>query len=447
VTPLPTVLVVDDDPSVRYALRAILEDDGDVTVCEAADGAEALKIVGARAVELVITDLRMPHMGGLDLLEALGGIADAPRAIVITAHGSERAAVDAMKKGALDYFAKPFDPDEVMHVVRRCLRTFVLERDNERLTAELALSRTMVFRSEAMRRVAALVQRVAARDVTVLITGESGTGKELVARAIVEASTRADRPYVRFNCAALPRELAEAELFGHSRGAFTGATTARRGLFREADGGTLLLDEVGDLDPQVQGSLLRVLQEREVRPVGEDRATPIDTRVLCATNRDLEADVAAGRFRQDLLYRLNVVDVHVPPLRERSADIGPLAHHFCARYAQRFGVPDRRLSEPLVARWTSRAWPGNVRELEHAVERLVALSTETVVDDADLEAQPPSDDPITLKDRLAAVERGFIIEELQRSRGNYSETARRLGVSRPTLYEKLRRYGLKPPPE
>jgi two-component system response regulator HydG len=439
----PVVLIVDDEPSVRYALRAILEEEGDVEVREAADGKEALDRIRSEEVHLVVTDLMMPKLGGLELLDALREIGDAPRAIMITAHGTERAAVDAMKRGALDYFAKPFDPDEVMRVVRRSLRAFRLERDNERLSAELALGRVMVFRSEAMRRVAALVQRVAARDITVLISGESGTGKELVARAIVDASPRAARQYVRFNCAALPRELAEAELFGHTRGAFTGAHDARRGLFREANGGTLLLDEIGDLDLQVQSSLLRVLQEREVRPVGDDRAVPIDTRILAATNRDLEADVAAGGFRKDLLYRLNVVNIHVPPLRDRSEDIALLANHFCALYAQRFGVPDRRLSERLSTELSSRPWPGNVRELENCVERLVALSTEALIDHDPSEITAPRSGPIPLKDRLAAVERGFIIEALDRCRQNYSETARLLGVSRPTLYEKLKRHGLK----
>jgi len=440
---LPLVLVVDDEPSVRYALRAILEDEGDIEVREAADGQQALEHIRSETVQLVITDMKMPKLDGLELLDALREIADAPHAIMITAHGTERAAVDAMKRGALDYFAKPFDPDEVMRVVRRSLRASRLERDNERLGAELVLGRTSVFRSEAMRRVGALVQRIAARDITVLISGESGTGKELVARAIVEASPRADKPYVRFNCAALPRELAEAELFGHSRGAFTGARDARRGLFREADGGTLLLDEIGELDPQVQSTLLRVLQEREVRPIGEDRAVPVDTRILAATNRDLEADVAAGRFRRDLLYRLNVVNIHLPPLRERSDDIALLASHFCARYGQRFGLPDRRLSERLLAELGGRSWPGNVRELENCVERLVALSGNAVIDHDPSEAASPSAAPIPLKDRLAAVERGFIIEALARCQNNYSEAARMLGISRPTLYEKLKRYGLR----
>jgi CheY-like chemotaxis protein len=310
------VLVVDDDAGVRYTLCAILEAGGH-TVESAPDGATALRRLQAGGLDLVLTDLRMPGLDGFGLLEALAELPGAPRAIVVTAHGSERVAVEAMKRGALDYFAKPFDADEIMRVVGRALETVTLARDNARLRAARLLARTMVFDSPAMERVAERVERAAGRDVTVLITGESGTGKELVARALVRGSSRAERPYLRFNCAALPRELAEAELFGHSRGAFTGAQRARAGLFREAAGGTVLLDEIGELDPSVQGALLRVLQEREVRPVGEDRAVPIDVRILAATNRNLAIEVEQGRFRQDLFYRLNVVTLHVPPLRER----------------------------------------------------------------------------------------------------------------------------------
>jgi two-component system, NtrC family, response regulator HydG len=440
---LPVVLVVDDEPAVRYTLRAILEEEGDIEVREAADGALALTAIEAGDVQIVITDMLMPNVGGLQLLDALAEMADPPKAIMITAHGSERAAVDAMKRGALDYFAKPFDPEDVMRVVKRSLRSWRLERDNLQLSAELALSRTMVFRSKAMLELATLVQRIAPRDVTILLTGESGTGKELVARAIVQASGRASAPYVRFNCAALARELAEAELFGHARGAFTGAEHARRGLFREADGGTILLDEIGDLDLQVQASLLRVLQEREVRPVGEEHATPVDTRIVAATHRDLVAEVEAGRFRQDLLYRLNVVNIHIPPLRERPADIAPLAHHFCAQFTKRFGLADRRLASGLVERLTAATWPGNVRELEHTIERLVALSTGSVIDEDDVVKSADAERDITLKERLAAVERGLIVDEMTRCEGNHSKAARRLGISRPTLYEKLKRYGLK----
>ncbi|HVI92817.1 MAG TPA: sigma-54 dependent transcriptional regulator, partial [Anaeromyxobacter sp.] len=264
--PLARVLVVDDDAGVRYTLREILASAG-VEVDEAADGVEALGRLDARPASLVVTDLRMPRMDGMELLRRVQARAPAPRVVVITAHGSERQAVDAMKAGAYDYFRKPFDNDELLAVVRRALESVRLAHENERLTGELVLSRSMVFASDAMRRLATLVARVAPRDVTVLVTGESGTGKERVAEAIVRASGRADRPFVRFNCAALSPELAEAELFGHARGAFTGAVRARPGLFGEADGGTILLDEVGELAPPAQAKLLRVLQEGEVRPV------------------------------------------------------------------------------------------------------------------------------------------------------------------------------------
>jgi two-component system, NtrC family, response regulator HydG len=439
----PRVLVVDDDRAVRYTLRAILEED-ELAVVEASDGAEALVAVDAGGVDLVISDLLMPRLDGMQLLRELAGRPGAPRVILVTAHGSERAAVDAMKLGALDYFPKPFDPAEVLRVVRRALRSWRLERDNERLQAELALSRRMVFRSPAMRRIAEVVQRVAGRDVTVLIRGESGTGKELVARAIVDASPRCGRPYVRFNCAALPRELADAELFGHSQGAFTGATRARRGLFREADGGTILLDEIGELDPQTQGALLRVLQEREVRPVGEDRPVAVDVRVLAATNRDLSSEVSAGRFRKDLYYRLDVVHVVLPPLRERPDDILPLAEMFAERVGERFGLGPARFTERARLQLEAAPWPGNVRELEHAIERTLALAAEPVLDDVliDHGGAPPSS--VSLKQRLAAFERGIIAAELGRCHGNQSEVARRLGVGRVTLIDKLKRYGLRP---
>jgi two-component system response regulator HydG len=448
--PRARVLVVDDEAAVRYTLRAILEAGADeglaaVEVLEAADGEAALGIIESQRVDLVLSDLRMPRLDGLGLLDALAARGGQPPLILVTAHGSERTAVVAMQKGALDYFAKPFDPDEVVRVVRRSLATARLEEEVQDLRAQIALSRTMVFTSRAMQRVARLVERVAPRDVTVLVTGASGTGKERIAEAIVAASPRAQRPFVRFNCAALPRELAEAELFGHSRGAFTGATRVRPGLFREADGGTLLLDEVSELDPLIQGSLLRVLQEREVRPVGEDRAVPIDVRLLAATNRELGAEVARGRFREDLFYRLNVVVIHVPPLSERPEDVQPLAEHFVHRFGQRFGVPDARLSPRTLDRLRAHAWPGNVRELENTIERLVALAPGPLVDedpfaqDGGAQAAPP---PMTLRERVAAFERGLVAEELARCQGNQSEAARRLGVSRVTLIDKLKRYGL-----
>jgi DNA-binding NtrC family response regulator len=438
------VLVVDDDAGVRYTLREILASEG-LVVDEAADGAEALRRFEAQPAALVVTDLRMPGMDGMELLRRLQARAHAPRVVVITAHGSERQAVEAMKAGAHDYFRKPFETEELLAVVRRALEAVRLAHENERLQGELALARTMVFASEPMRRLAVLVARVAPRDVTVLLTGESGTGKERVAEAIVLASPRADRPFVRFNCAALAPELAEAELFGHARGAFTGATRARPGLFGEADGGTILLDEVGELAPNAQAKLLRVVQEGEVRPVGEERARKVDVRVIAATHRDLEEDVRRGRFREDLFYRLNVVHLRVPPLRERTEDVPVLARHFLVRFAERFGVAPLRATDALLSRLTAHPWPGNVRELENAVERLVALSPPDGPDLGLLPGgEPLSDDggELPLKERVQAYERGLVVEALRATRGNRTEAARRLGISRVTLHDKLKRYGL-----
>jgi two-component system response regulator HydG len=350
-----------------------------------------------------------------------------------------------MKAGAYDYFRKPFENEELLAVVRRAVEAARLAHDNERLAGELALARSMVFASESMRRLAVLVARVAPRDVTVLITGESGTGKERVAEAIVAASRRAEKPFVRFNCAALTPELAEAELFGHARGAFTGAVRARSGLFGEADGGTLLLDEVGELAAPAQAKLLRVLQEGEVRAVGEERTRTVDVRVLAATHRDLAEEVRSGRFREDLFYRLNVVQLRIPPLRERPEDVRVLARHFLDRFAVRFGVPGLRIPEVLFDRLAAHPWPGNVRELENAVEGLVALSPPEGLDLSLLPAPgvaASESAPLPLRERVQAYERGIVVEALRAAHGNRSEAARRLGISRVTLHDKLRRYAL-----
>ncbi|HET9551831.1 MAG TPA: sigma-54 dependent transcriptional regulator [Anaeromyxobacteraceae bacterium] len=450
-TPAPArVLVVDDDPGVRYTLREILESEG-LAVDEAADGQAALEAYEAAPAPLVITDLRMPRLDGLGLLKALAGRAPAPRVVLITAHGSERDAVEAMKAGAFDYFRKPFDTDELLAVVRRAVEAVRLRDENERLAGELALSRTMVFEAASMRTLARLVARVAPRDVTVLVTGESGTGKERVAEALVRASPRAGKPFVRFNCAALSPELAEAELFGHARGAFTGAVRSRPGLFGEADGGTILLDEVGELAPNAQAKLLRVLQEGEVRPVGEEKARTVDVRVVAATHRNLDELVKAGRFREDLYYRLAVVRLHVPPLRERPEDVALLARHFLDRFAERFGLAALRVPDALLDRLRAHRWPGNVRELENALESLVALSPPDALDLSLLpfgqggpgEPAPASPGaPLGLKQRVEVYEKGLVLEALRAARGNRSEAARQLGISRVTLHDKLKKYGL-----
>ncbi len=449
----PTVLVVDDEAPVRYTLRSILEDE-QLEVVEAADGVAALEAVDRGGIDLVLTDLRMPCMDGMALLSELAQRPAAPKVIMITAYGSERLAVEAMKRGALDYFAKPFEADEIIRVVQRNLETVRLSEENRALRAELALRRFMVFESEAMKQIAALVERVARRDVTVLITGGSGTGKELVARAIVKASARASQKYVQFNCASLPRELAEAELFGHSRGAFTGAAGARRGLFREADGGTLLIDEIGELDLLTQGKLLRAVQEREVRPLGEDHPISVDVRIIATTNRDLGKQVELGCFRQDLYYRLNVVHLELPPLSERPEDVAPLVEHFADRFAHRYGLGQVRIADALMAKLQGASWPGNVRELEHTIERLLALADDSLIGPEGFEpsegqdGQPPAPVPaggvaLTLKERMAIFERGLIAAELERCHGNQSEAARRLGVSRPTLIDRLKKHRLR----
>ncbi len=436
------VLLCDDDAGVRYTLREILESAG-LEVVEAKDGAEALERFEESFFPLVVSDLRMPRMDGMELLRHLAGRNPAPRVVLVTAHGSERQAVEAMKAGAWDYFRKPFDTAELLGVVRRATEATRLAEENETLQGELALAGQLVYASEAMRRLAGLVARVAPRDVTVLIGGESGTGKERVAEAVWRASRRAGRPFVRFNCAALVADLAEAELFGHVRGAFTGAVRSRAGLFGEADVGTILLDEIGELAPGLQGKLLRVLQEGEVRAVGEERERKVDVRVVAATNRDLKDMVARGTFREDLYYRLRVVELRVPPLRERPEDIPVLARHFLDRFATRFGLPLPPPSEALLDRLRAHPWPGNVRELENALESLVALSPAGAFDLSLLPGPAaPAAAPLGLRQRVEAYERGLVAEALRSSRGNRSEAARLLGISRVTLHDKLNKYGL-----
>lgn len=435
------VLVVDDEAAVRFTLRAILEDEG-IQVEEAKDGLAAVARLEAGDIDLVISDLKMPRMDGMQLLKRVPHLPGSAGVIMVTAHGSERHAVEAMQKGAIDYFSKPFEPLEIVRVVFGSLERVALRNENAALRGALLLSAHMVFDSPEMLAVARLVERVSAKDVSVLITGESGTGKELVARAIARGSTRSNAPFVTFNCAAIARDLAEAELFGHTKGAFTGAQSARRGLFREADGGTLLLDEIGELDLDVQASLLRVIQEREVRPVGQDRSESVDIRLIATTHRDLESEAVAGRFRHDLFYRLSVVEIHLPALRERVSDVRRLAEHFAEQAAQRFGMQPVRLSENTIRALESHPWPGNVRQLQNVVERMVALSEGPVIDEHPFDGRAEESSDLTLPEQVGRFEREVVARMLRQTEGNQSEAARRLGVSRSTLIEKLKRYGL-----
>ena len=447
------VLVIDDDASLRFTLEAVLSDAGlHVETCDG--GPSGLAAFEARGADVLLTDLAMPGIDGMHVLARMRATDPSVPVLMLTAHGSERVAVAAMKAGAQDYIPKPFDPDELVLAVKRAIETRELRLQNARLRAETSLGRTIVAESPAMRRVLDLVARVAPKDVTVLLSGESGSGKDVVANAVHAHSRRADKAFIRFNAAAIPSELAEAELFGHAKGAFTGAQGARLGYFQQANKGTLFIDEIGELAPPIQAKILRALQSGEVQQVG-GRAEVVDVRLIAATNRDLTAEVKAGRFREDLFYRLNVVPIRVPSMRERPEDVEPLVATFVRQYADRYGMGPVDVEPGLVDALKSHAWPGNVRELENTVARLLALAPDERITLAlwrslaePRSAQAPqmtSGDPgpsHPLRARVEAFERAIIAEQFDSANKNQSETARRLGVSRPALIEKLHKYGL-----
>ena len=442
------LLLVDDEPALLFTLSQLLKSRGLEAVL-ARSGKEALaKLEG---VDGVVTDYSMPEMDGVQLLQAIHERDESLPVVMLTAHGSEKVAVRAMKSGAYEYVTKPFDIDEISLVIDRALEARALRVQNRRLTAERALGRTIVGDSAPMRRLLDAVARVGPKDITVLVRGETGTGKELIASLIHAESRRAAGPLVRFNCAAIPGDLAEAELFGHARGAFTGATQARRGFFAEADGGTLVLDEVGELPLPVQAKLLRALQEGEIQPVGAGRVERVDVRVVACTNRDLAAEARARRFREDLYYRLAVVELLVPPLHEHREDIPALAGQFVRHYAERFGMDGVRLAPELVDALQRADWPGNVRQLENAVARMVALGgggeigvqalTGTAFLATESNAETLPDGTLSLREQIDALERSVIARTLAAVSGNQSEAARRLGLSRGSLIDRLKKYG------
>jgi two-component system response regulator AtoC len=451
------VLVIDDDPSLRFTLEAVLTDAG-LTVEMADGGAAGLAAFEAHGAAVVLTDLAMPGVDGMQVLQQIRAQDPSVPVLMLTAHGSERVAVSAMKAGAYDYLPKPFDPDELVLAVKRGIETRELRLQNARLRTEAQLGRTIVAESPAMRRVLDMVARVAPKDVTVLFSGESGSGKDVMATALHAHSRRADKAFIRFNAAAIPSELAEAELFGHTKGAFTGAQQARLGYFQQADKGTLFIDEIGELPLAIQAKILRALQSGEVQQVGGKTET-VDVRLVAATNRDLAADVKAGKFREDLYYRLNVVPIRIPPLRERPEDIEPFVRTFVRQYSERYGMGQVEIEPALVDAMKAQPWPGNVRDLENTVARLLALAPDDKLTLALWRslAEPraaerasgggsfASGDPgpsHPLRARVEAFERAIIAEQFEASGKNQSETARRLGVSRPALIEKLHKYGL-----
>ena len=470
----PRALVADDEPSIRFVLREALETAG-LDVVDVDNGDAALEALEEGSFEIAFFDVRMPGLSGLELLDRTKSLARDTAVVIITAQNTLENAVEAMKRGALDYLVKPFRLAEITALTEKARRTRALEREVRALRREVARraapGERLVGKSPVLLEIFKTIGKVARSDVPVLITGESGTGKELVARAIHAASGRADGPFVAINAAAIPRELLESELFGHERGAFTGAVEARAGRFREADRGTLFLDEIGDMPLELQAKLLRVLQSGEVTPVGGRRPERVDVRILAATHRDLDAEVRAGRFREDLLYRLRVVPIALPPLRERPEDIPTLAEHFVARYAEELGTGPRWLADATLRRLSEYDWPGNVRELENAVKRALVLSTGEVLSPDDLaflsapagdaKAKAPSLEALVAAEVAAALaapgandlhprllerfERPLLEAVLAHTGGNQLRAAAILGITRNTLRKRMVELGLARP--
>ena len=448
------VLVVDDEPSIRKVLSAHLGREG-YEIETAQDGGEAIEALSQRHFHAVVTDLQMPGIDGLALLAWVGEHQPGLPVIIITAFGTVGSAVEAIKLGAHDYVTKPFDRDELKLIIQKAVQTE--EAESRRLSAEGRYG-DIIGGVGSMQRVFGLIDKVAASPTSVLITGESGTGKELVARALHERSDRAEGPFITVNCGAIPENLFESELFGHEKGAFTGAVARKPGRFELADGGTLFLDEVGELPQDLQVKLLRVLQERRFERVGGVESISVDVRLVAATNQDLAAAAASGAFRTDLYYRLNVIPIELPPLRDRVEDIPLLVEHFLERFNRRLGRQITGVTEAALralAQWT---WPGNIRELENLMERTVLLCEGELIDVADLPglrapgpgAAPSGDlDAMPLKDYVrvhtAKLERARIVKALEADDGNVTRAARRLGISRKSLQTKMKDYGLRDP--
>lgn len=445
----PLIIVAEDEDLMRVILSGLLEGAGyRVALCASAE--EALEKFTTEDVAVTLTDIRMSGMDGLALLDRVKDIDAEALVIVMTAYSSVDSAVAALRKGAYDYVTKPFVNEDLLQSVKNAITQRELFRENRALRRELDRRYSfseIVGTSDVLQSVFRLVEKVAATTTNILVNGESGTGKELIARAIHHHSPRGSRPFVAINCGALPETLLESELFGHTKGAFTGATADKPGLLRAAEGGTVFLDEIGEITPAMQVRLLRAVQEHEVLPVGAGGAVRFDARIICATNRDLEKEVSEGRFREDLFYRLNVIEIHLPPLRERREDIPLLVRHFIAATAREQLQPEKPISREAMTALINYKFPGNVRELQNAVERAFTLSGAEI----DLDSLPPRiresagdaaavRDPDGLRPTLAEIERRYIVETLASVNQDKARAANVLGIDLSTLYRKLKRY-------
>lgn len=444
---LPKILIVDDEPNMLRLFQTVLGKEG-YKVCTAASGVEALRMLNEDSFDLVVSDLVMPDLGGMDLMKELKAKHPGIPFIVITAYGTVESAVKAMKSGAFDYLTKPFHKDHILLVVNKALQYCRLHNEVIRLREELKARdglHEIIGKSKAMEGVFKLIGKVADSQATVLIQGESGTGKELIARAIHNLSSGREGPFIAVDCSVLPQHLLQSELFGHIKGSFTGAVRDKEGLFLAAERGTLFLDEIGAISPELQLNLLRVLQEKEIKPVGSVTSVRVAVRVLAATNVDLEECIRRGTLRKDLYYRLAVVTVDIPPLRERMEDVPLLAHHFMHKYAKAYNKNLSDITPGAMGLLMENSWPGNVRELENVMERGVLLSTGRLIDEAALSSPVlrggnPALTPLklTTKAFVQQKEREAILTALKSSRGNKSRAAKLVGISRTSLYNKMK---------
>jgi len=447
---MASILIVDDDQNVRRVLRDLLDKEG-FNVSTAPDVDQALPFIDAQDLELILTDLKMPGKSGMDLLTLCHERRPAVPVIMISAFGSVEAAVTAMKKGAYDFITKPFDENELMNVIEKAISESEM---NKELLSTYFDKETQVpqiiGRTPAIQQVFQTIKKIAPTDSTVLITGETGVGKELVAREIHSGSQRRDHPFVKVNCAAIPESLLESDLFGHEKGAFTGAVTAKPGRFEIAHKGTILLDEIGEMPLHLQAKLLGVIQDKSFDRVGGVKTIKVDIRIIAATNQDLQTATQAGKFRSDLFYRLNVVPIHIPPLRERKDDLIPLVGYFLKKFTGKYSKKINNVSPEVMATFSNYDWPGNIRELENVLERMVLMAeTDTLTPDqlpAEIRGAVSTVEAPTLKEKLETVsqmtEKQMIIDALNKTNQNRTKAAEILGISRRTLQNKIKEYGL-----